>query len=76
MSFTRLTYDTCAYKWRLNQSVGPLSYILNPRQFVNHNKRRMNLHGEENTGQIKGNLVDLENDLRGITRKKFIMPKQ
>ena len=29
MSFNRLDYDTCEYKQRLSESVGPGSYMIN-----------------------------------------------
>ena len=70
MSFNRLMYDTCAYKKELDQSTGSLSYTLNPLKFENCNKCRMELGivGGTAVSHIKGNLVDLENDLRGQTR--------
>ena len=76
MSSNRLKYDTCAYKKRLDQSVGPLSYVLNPMKYENCNKCRMELGivGGNNVSQIKGNLVDLENDLRGQTRPASLCP--
>ena len=43
MSSNRLIYDTCAYKKTLDQSVGPLSYVLNPIKYENCNKCRMEL---------------------------------
>ena len=30
MSSNRLMYDTCAYAKRIDESVGPLAYVLNP----------------------------------------------
>ena len=70
MSFNRLMYDTCEYKTRIGESVGPLEYMLNPIRFENCNKCRMELGivGGTAVSQIEGNLVDLENDLRGQTR--------
>ena len=70
MSSNRLMYDTCAYKKRLDESVGPLAYHLNPMKYENCQKCRMELgiFGGPEVSQIKGNLVDLENDLRGQTR--------
>tara|TARA_B100001057_G_C22198881_1_gene699999 strand:- start:10 stop:489 length:480 start_codon:yes stop_codon:yes gene_type:complete len=78
MSSNRLIYDTCAYKKELDQSVGPLSYILNPIQYENCNKCRMELGvvGGTAVSQIKGNLVDLENDLRGTTRSMSLCPEK
>jgi len=78
MSSNRLVYDSCAYKKKLDQSVGPLSYVLNPIKYENCNKCRMELGlvGGNNVSQIKGNLVDLENDLRGQTRQASLCPTQ
>ena len=66
MSSNRLSYDTCEYKQRLNESVGPLAYMLNPMRYENCNKCRMELGVIGGTGvsHIKGNLVDLETDLK------------
>jgi hypothetical protein len=76
MSSNRLKYDTCAYKKSLDQSVGPLSYVLNPIKYENCNKCRMELGivGGTAVSQIRGNLVDLENDLRGQTRSASLCP--
>jgi hypothetical protein len=70
MSFNRLRYDNCAYSQELNESVGTLSYVLDPSKYENCNKCRMELGiiGGTNVSHIKGNLVDLETDLRGTTR--------
>jgi hypothetical protein len=70
MSSNRLIYDTCAYKKSLDQSTSPLQYHLNPMKYENCNKCRVELgvsHGPS-VSQIKGNLIDLENELRGQTR--------
>ena len=76
MSSNRLIYDTCAYKHELSQSVGPLQYILNPMKYENCNKCRMELGivGGTAVSHIKGNLVDLETDLRGQTRRTTKCP--
>lgn len=78
MSSNRLTYDTCAYKTDLDQSTSPLSYNINPIKFENCNKCRMELGivGGTAVSHIKGNLVDLENDLRGQTRQASLCPSQ
>ena len=70
MSSNRLMYDTCAYKKNIEQSTSPLSYVLNPSKYENCNKCRheLGLLGGPTASIIKGNLVDLENDLRGQTR--------
>ena len=76
MSYNRLRYDQCAYKSELDQSVGPLEYILNPMKYENCQKCRheFGLVGGTNVSHIKGNLVDLENDLRGQTRSNSKCP--
>jgi hypothetical protein len=76
MSSNRLIYDTCAYKHDLVQSVGPLEYMLNPIKFENTNKCRMELGllGGTAVSHVKGNLVDLETDLRGQTRRTTKCP--
>ena len=76
MSSNRLMYDTCEYKTRLNESVGPLEYQLSADRYENCNKCRMDLGvvGGTSVSHIKGNLVDLETDLLGITRKASLCP--
>ena len=76
MSFNRLRYDNCAYSQELNESVGTLSYVLDPSKYENCNKCRMELGiiGGTNVSHIKGNLVDLETDLRGTTRNASKCP--
>ena len=78
MSSNRLTYDTCSYKKALDQSVTPLSYMLNPIKYENCNQCRMELGlvGGNNVSRIEGNLVDLENDLRGTTRAASLCPER
>jgi len=76
MSSNRLSYDQCAYQKTLEQSTNPLSYVLNPIKYENCNKCRMELGivGGTAVSHIKGNLVDLENDLRGQTRAQSSCP--
>lgn len=70
MSSNRLSYDKCSYKQNLEQSVSPINYMLDPMRYEHSNKCRMELGlvGGTNVSHIKGNLVDLENDLRGQNR--------
>ena len=70
MSSNRLIYDTCAYKKKLDESTSPLQYHLNPLKYENCNKCRVELGVSQgpSSSQIKGNLIDLENELRGQTR--------
>lgn len=76
MSSNRLIYDTCEYSTRLQESSNTLNYTLNSLRNENCNKCRMELGtiGGSNVSHIKGNLVDLETDLFGITRKASLCP--
>ena len=76
MSSNRLMYDTCAYSKRVDESVGPLVYMLNPMKYENCKKCRheLGLVGGSAVSHIKGNMVDLENDLRGATRENSLCP--
>ena len=78
MSSNRLMYDTCEYQTRLNESLNPLNYMLNPIRYENCNKCRMELGivGGTAASHIRGNLVDLETDLKGITRKASLCPNK
>ena len=76
MSSNRLIYDTCDYKIDLNQSVSSLGYILNRNKYENCHKCRheFGLIGGTAVSHIKGNIIDLENDLRGQTRVATLCP--
>ena len=77
MSSNRLIYDTSAFKTRLTDSTTPLAYHLNPMKYENCQKCRseLGLFGGPAVSQIKGNLVDLENELRGQTRLNSQCPQ-
>lgn len=70
MSWNHLSHDICAYNKFLKESVSPLAYQLDPLKFENCNKCRIQIGtpGGTAVSHINGNLVDLENDLRGQTR--------
>ena len=70
MSSNRVSYDTCSYKQALKQSVAPINYSLDPIKYEHCDKCRneLGLIGGTNVSHIKGNLVDLENDLRNQNR--------
>ena len=78
MSSNRLIYDTCAYTKKIDESVSPLQYILNPMKYENCNKCRheLGLVSGPAVSHIQGNLVDLENDLRGATREYSLCPSK
>lgn len=73
----RLTYDSCAYQQNLNQSVAPLSYVLDPIKYNHCDKCRMEVGtvGGTAVSHVSGNLVDLENDLRGQNRPNTHCPE-
>lgn len=70
MSFNRTKYDTCSYKQNLQNNVSTLGYVLSPLNFENQSKCRHQLGfvGGTSVSHIKGNLVDLDSELRGQTR--------
>jgi hypothetical protein len=70
MSSNRLTYDDCSYKQALYQSISPINYTLDPIKYEHNAKCRheLGIVGGTSVSHIKGNLVDLENDLRGQRR--------
>lgn len=76
MSSNRLIYDECAYKKSLQQSTDPLEYALYTGKFENTAKCRIELGsvGGNGVSLFNGNLVDLESDLRGQTRKASLCP--
>lgn len=76
MSSNRLIYDDCAYKKSLQQSTDPLEYALYTGKFENTAKCRIELGsvGGNGVSLFNGNLVDLESDLRGQTRKSSLCP--
>jgi len=70
MSFNRTIYDNCSYKQDLQENVSTLSYILSPYRYEHKDKCRnqLGLIGGTSVSHIKGNLVDLDSELRGQTR--------
>lgn len=70
MSSNRLMYDECCYKRDLQQNTNQLTYTLDPSRYYRCDPCRLELGtvAGNNVSQIKGSLVDLENDLRGQTR--------
>ena len=76
MSFNRLSYDDCAYKSELAESVSYLTYMLDPVRYEHCNKCRpeSGIVGGTAVSHAKGNLVDLENNLFGIDRPNTHCP--
>lgn len=77
MSWNRLNSDVCAYKNELAQSVGSLGWILDENRFYNTNNSRIEfgIVAGNDVSIIKGNLVDLESDLKGQTRLSSKCPQ-
>jgi len=73
----RTIYDPCAYRQELNQSVSPLSFVLDPIKYQHCDKCRpeLGILGGTNVSHPMGNLVDLENDLRGANRPATRCPE-
>ena len=72
MAFTKNSYDTCAYKQRLAESVGEYHFIMDPVRYYHPRPVRIA------AGIVAGNdvsivganqLCDVESDLFGIDRK-------
>jgi len=76
MSSNRLMYDKCSNSKKQSESVNQLSYILDPNKFFINSPCRMELGivGGNTVSNIKGNIVDMETDLRGITRNNSRCP--
>ena len=76
MSSNRLCYDSCAYQSKMNVSQGPFDYALYSGKYENSAKCRIEfgVNGGNGVSLFSGNLVDLESDLRGQTRRASICP--
>ena len=70
MSWNRLSADTCSYKNELAQSVGSLGWVLDESRFTNNNNSRIEfgIVAGNDVSIIRGNLTDLESELKGQTR--------
>lgn len=68
--------DTCNYKQNLTENVSYLTYTLDPMKYEHCNKcfNTLGLVGGTAVGVPKGNMVDIENDLRGINRPNTLCP--
>lgn len=70
MSFNHLNVDPCTYAKTLSMNANALGYMLDANKFEHQQKCRheLGLVGGTAVSHSKGNLVDLESDLRGQTR--------
>lgn len=69
MSWNRSIYDNCAATLKTRDSVEPLNHILDPMRFYRCQTCRpeLGILGGTNVSHVSGNLIDLENELRGQT---------
>jgi hypothetical protein len=82
MSFSRLPYDDCAYTHKLSESVSGNQYMINPL-FANHcdacyvpsSTVRLQKRGPR-TREDDGEIVDVNSELLGLTRKSSQCPSQ
>ena len=74
MSFTNLIYDKCASQQYYNQSTNQGKYQLYAGKFIHNKECRVNfgIVGGNDVSLYKGNLVDLESDMRGLTRNNSL----
>jgi len=70
MSFNHLNVDPGSYAKTLSANANALTYMLDSNKFEHSQKCRheLGLVGGTAVSHTKGNLVDLESDLRGQTR--------
>lgn len=70
MSWTRNSFNQCAYKQALAESVGELQYVLDPVRYDHPKKVRYSFGiVSGNDVSVVPNQIDLESDLFGIDRK-------
>jgi len=76
MSFTNLIYDKCASQQYYNQSTSQGVYQLYSGKFINEKECMINsgIVAGNDVSLYKGNLVDLESDMRGLTRNNSLCP--
>lgn len=77
MSFNRTIYDPCAYNKRLDENSNLLTYTLDPNKHYNCKPCAIPWTLGGNVVSIqKCNLVDVESDLRNITRLYSTCPEK
>ena len=76
MSFNKLIYDDDTYSFLLKKNDDILDYVLNTDKHYREQPCRIErgVVGGNDVSNIVGNLVDLESDLRGITRLYSLSP--
>ena len=78
MSWSRNKFDQCAYQKDLSQSTSPINYSLDPNKFYNCSDCRIEfgIIGGNDVSITQGNMVDLESDLKNITRQYSKCPER
>lgn len=81
MASSRLSYDMCAYRSQLKQSVSPIDFYTDINRYRNDRACRSDrpagetgLIGGPNVSLTRGDQVDLDSDMRGITRNGSACP--
>jgi hypothetical protein len=67
MSYNRLSYDKCTYSREVSQNVSILNYIIHDNRPPKCMFER-GLVGGSTVSVIRGDKIDLDSELRGITR--------
>lgn len=81
MASSRLSYDECAYKTHLRQSVSPIDFFMDINRYQHERTCRperpaseTGLVGGMNVSLTRGNQIDLDSDMKGITRNGSACP--
>ncbi len=78
MSWNRNRYDGCAYQKDLSQSTSSLNYTMDANKHFSCSDCRVEfgLLGGNNVSLTRGNMVDLESDLRNQVRQSSRCPER
>ena len=69
MSHTRISYDKCSYKKRLQENKSIFKHVMNPHMYENSSKCRVEFGiVSGNDVSLSGNTVDLESELFGLNQ--------
>lgn len=70
MTYNRLSYDSCTYSRELTENMNILKYVINKNRYEHPEKcfHGKGLVGGATVSKIRGDVVDLDSELRGITR--------
>lgn len=74
MSFNKLRFDECAYKHRLNESIGPLEYQLDRTNICEPCFVPSGVNVGGFGAAVCDNLIDVDSELLGLTRRASLCP--